>query len=460
MAPAGMPPFTLERRQAGDPSMATPDMDINRMSVRQLKAELNARDVDISFCRHRSELLVLLRKARTAGPWDNGSFARRESDNSYCWVELVEDGQAFCHWSEGSKSFAPLNELTPIQASEMPSPPRFEGTFEAARAEAHSKGKLLVVAVVTGRGKPHKDEAMHYMALASEEVKSMMSENAIFWRGKPTELRETQLRQLVPIDMLPALATAIPLASDAMSVIMSVPGLLSRAQALDTMLEGMEALDQHRQVVQNRQNNEDVRLRQAQDAEYAEGLAHDQAADAARVAGAPGAGGSQQVHASGVMAPVEEAPAPAAPAQAPAPAAPAAPAAEEAAADSQGQGESAAGGEREFVGEVRARLAEEFLAEGANPSKPDPVRLVLKLPTGERVERTFSEQDQLLRVRRWAEACPLLPEAENRPLRIPLQFELATAFPRRLFTRQEWHCSLRDLGLAPSAALLLVEEES
>jgi len=85
---------------------------------------------------------------------------------------------------------------------------------------------------------------------------------------------------------------------------------------------------------------------------------------------------------------------------------------------------------------------------------------VLKLPTGERVERTFESQDALARVRRWAQSCPLLPEAEGRQLQIPASFELATAFPRRKFVASELNCTLRELGLAPSAALLLIEEET
>ncbi|CAE7297329.1 unnamed protein product [Symbiodinium necroappetens] len=250
----------------------TASIDVTRMSVRQLKAELAARDVDISHCRDRSELLVLLRKARTAGPWDSGSFARRKTDNTYFWVELVDGMTAVCHYGEGTTGIVNVNELEPISAHELPCPDRFPGSFEAARAEAFLKSKLLVVAIVSGRGKPVREEAMQYMALASQEVLVMLGENAVFWRGKPTELKDTQLRQLAPVDMLPSLAIAVPLAADAMTVILAIPGAISRSLpgqpslhsvllclASSAELYSSTALA----VMLARQNDEDVQLRQA-----------------------------------------------------------------------------------------------------------------------------------------------------------------------------------------------------
>lgn len=460
-------------RQAPDLGIATADIDVNRMSVRQLKAELAARDVDISHCRDRSELLVLLRKARTAGPWDNGSFARRTADNAHCWVELIDDQQAICHQGDGTTIIIDVGELEPISAAEFPCPTRFEGSFQAARAEAHQKGKLLIVAIVSGRGKPPRDEAMQYMALASDEVRIMISENAIFWRGRPGDLKDTQLRQLAPVEMLPSLAVAVPLASDAMTVIIAVPGMITRDQILDCVLEGMEAMEAHRQVLLARQGSEDVQIRQEQDVEYAEALAADQAADAARVVGAAGPASAA---AAGVAAAAAEAaaadaaalgfgagragdfarimppsgvafgaaPVPAAPAPSPAPSLERPPAAVPSAAE-----------------EAKRALAEEFLQEDIrSPAKTDPVRLVLKLPTGEQVKRTFAAQDVLSRVYQWATSCPFLPEAEGRQLHIPESFELATAFPRRSFTASDYNSTLRELGLVPSAALLLVGSDA
>ncbi|CAE7404675.1 unnamed protein product [Symbiodinium sp. CCMP2456] len=313
---------------------------------------------------------------------------------------------AVCHYGEGTTGIVNVNELEPISAHELPCPDRFPGSFEAARAEAFLKSKLLVVAIVSGRadasagfglfrprarGKPVREEAMQYMALASQEVRVMLGENAVFWRGKPTELKDTQFRQLAPVDMLPSLAISVPLAADAMTVILAIPGAISRplrmftvegtfnrqleqaeirsqplAETLDSILEGLEAMEVHRQVMLARQNDEDVQLRQAQDQEYAEGLARDQAAAANAAAAA--------------AVPQQEAVRPA-PVQ---------------------QGSEPVRQVADPADEARRALAEEFLREGPSPTKADPVRLVLKLPTGERVERTFESQDPLARVRRWA----------------------------------------------------------
>ena len=85
-----------------------------------------------------------------------------------------------------------------------------------------------------------------------------------------------------------------------------------------------------------------------------------------------------------------------------------------------------------------------------------PARLVLRLPGGERVERTFGAEEQFLRVRTWAGCCPLLPEANKRDIQIPTQFELTMAFPRHVFSSADDDKTLDELGLVPSAALLLI----
>eukprot|EP00913_Durusdinium_trenchii_P010967 g10293.t1 len=387
---------------AADDTIPTAHIEVTRMSVRQLKAELAARDVEISHCRDRSELLTLLRKARTAGPWDSGSFAQRR-DHGYCWVELVDGRQAYCHFGDASTGILDIDTLEPVSAqerdganetgsvrerpgSEVPSPTRFEGGFEAARAEAFRSSKLLVVSVVSGRGKPVKEEAMQYMALAAEEVRTVLRENAVFWRGRPSDLRDTQLRQLAPVDMLPSLAIAVTLAADAMT----------EPHAAQSM----------------------------------KGMGRPAAPD---VPGGTGGVGT----APAVLPRPETRPPP--------------------------------------MDDAQRRMAEDFLAAAPSGALTDPVRLVLKLPSGERVERSFEGSETLARVRHWATCCPWLPEAEGRRLQmlfcklgrelgeahvIPSTFQLAIAFPRCRFVAAELERSLRELGLAPSAALLLIEEEA
>ncbi|CAK9063625.1 Hypothetical protein (Fragment) [Durusdinium trenchii] len=306
--------------------------------------------------------------ARTAGPWDSGSFAQRR-DHGYCWVELVDGRQAYCHFGDGATGILDIDTLEPVSAQEVPSPTRFEGGFEAARAEAFRSSKLLVVSVVSGRGKPVKEEAMQYMALAAEEVRTVLRENAVFWRGRPSDLRDTQLRQLAPVDMLPSLAIAVTLAADAMTEPHAAQSMKGRPAAPD-------------------------------------------------VPGGTGGVGT----APAVLPRPETRPPP--------------------------------------MDDAQRRMAEDFLAAAPSGALTDPVRLVLKLPSGERVERSFEGSETLARVRHWATCCPWLPEAEGRRLQIPSTFQLAIAFPRCRFVAAELERSLRELGLAPSAALLLIEEEA
>lgn len=268
---------------------------------------------------------------------------------------------------------------------------------------------------------------MQYMALAAEEVRTVLRENAVFWRGRPSDLRDTQLRQLAPVDMLPSLAIAVTLAADAMTVILAVPGAVSRAQTLESILEGLEAMEVHRQVMQARRNDEDAQLRQQQDQEYADALARDQERARLDAPGRPAApdvpGGTGGVGAAPAVLPRPETRPPP-------------------------------------MDDAQRRMAEDFLAAAPSGALTDPVRLVLKLPSGERVERSFEGSETLARVRHWATCCPWLPEAEGRRLQIPSTFQLAIAFPRCRFVAAELERSLRELGLAPSAALLLIEEEA
>lgn len=104
-------------------------------------------------------------------------------------MEIVDGRQAYCHLGDGVTGILHTDELEPVTSHELPGPERHLGSFDAARAEAFRASKLLVVAVVSGRGKPAKEEAMQYMTLASEEVRTVLKENAVFWRGRPAAPR-------------------------------------------------------------------------------------------------------------------------------------------------------------------------------------------------------------------------------------------------------------------------------
>merc|ERR1712056_18666 len=64
--------------------------------------------------------------------------------------------------------------------------------------------------------------------------------------------------------------------------------------------------------------------------------------------------------------------------------------------------------EAERLAKNRKLLADEFVAEGVPAPGDSTARLALKLPTGERVERSFASQEKLGKIYKWVEACPLL----------------------------------------------------
>jgi len=114
--------------------------------------------------------------------------------------------------------------------------------------------------------------------------------------------------------------------------------------------------------------------------------------------------------------------------------------------------------EQEQQEELRRQYADEFLSAPAPVGKVS--RILLRLPTGERLERTFSADAPLSRVYAWATCCALLPEARGRALSVPTQFEFATSFPAQKFGVDKAEMTLSELGLSPSATLLLVDKNA
>lgn len=135
---------------------------------------------------------------------------------------------------------------------------------------------------------------------------------------------------------------------------------------------------------------------------------------------------------------------------------------EKAAVEPQREQADARSVEEEHSRKQRCALLDEFLLEQTPPECIQRARLMLRLPAGQRVQRTFSVEDNFAKVRRWAECCPWLPEGSGRSheLCIPAEFDLALAFPMHRFGADEDEMSLKALGLAPSAALLLIDRNA
>eukprot|EP00435_Cladocopium_sp_Y103_P037500 s2711_g9.t3 len=182
------------------------------------------------------------------------------------------------------------------------------------------------------------------MSTVLQLVQDAFSAEAIFWRGRPAELKDTQLRQLAPMDAGPP-SQGEPV----FRVILAVPGAVTRTQTLESILEGLEAMEVHRQLMQARRNDED---------EYADALARDQAAAARALAAQQAAPPPAPMSPQPTVQRLET---------------------------------------RPPADERHLAAAEQFLSEAPSfanaEGRDDAVRLVLKLPSGERVERTFNAQD-------------------------------------------------------------------
>lgn len=427
----------LEEAQRKAPAAAPSSPSVASMSVADLKAHLSALSIDFSHCAEKAELRRLLEDAlahdsdaSTASgashSLSDGGFAVHEPDGRRCWVEFVDGDDALCLWEDGSDAILPASSLRASQ--ELTGPRQFRGSFEDARAAAFRDGKLLVAAICAGAAQS-KAERMMLLTLASEQVRSLVDENAIFWRGTALELREHHFQQLAP-EGAPSLAMVLPLAVDAMRVLSHSQGI-GHEVVVAEFVQALEEADEHRKAREARLLSDAALLRMEQDEEFAASLAADQ--QAALLASSSNESGSDGEAA----------------AEAPAAAAPAASAGE--AADESSHAEA------EQLAKRRRRLLDEFEDDQTPPEGSAAARLSLRLPSGQRVQRTFAASDSLSKVRRWVQCCPWLPEAAGQELVVPESFELALAFPRRQLGSEEDERTLADLGLVPNAALLLVD---
>lgn len=119
--------------------------------------------------------------------------------------------------------------------------------------------------------------------------------------------------------------------------------------------------------------------------------------------------------------------------------------------------EAAAASKKEALKEARQKAAAQLLVEQASP--PDHVcKIVLRLPTGRRVERKFDADDKLAVVYEWADCCGELSGLQGgESFDVPSKYHLATTYPRTALTDQAR--SLRELQLLPNALLALNPED-
>lgn len=412
---------------AAECTKASMDLEpLEAMSIKQLKVGLEARGVDFSHCNEKQELIQLLRGAltkernhlqnqRRTQDLARAGFAIHSASGARCWIEgIINETELLCHWDDGTLSKQACTSLDPVLDDAVPRPITFEGSFEEARAVAFHSGKILVAHVRYAQ--PCKANRLFELALYSDEVRSLLDGNAVFWSGCGNELKTSHAYMLTPGGS-PSLAMVLPLATDAMRVLSSMP-LADKDAFVNNFLNALESLHEHQAAAEARLISESALLRQEQDEEFLAALAVDQAADI-----------EKQKNSDQADAVVVET-----------------------------QNEACeAMEEQQQSNALRHRLADRFKA------LPSPVgltsRIMIRLPTGERVERTFSADTPLSCVYDWATCCNLLPEGCGRTFSLPRCFEFRLSFPQRRLGRDQGEMTLADLGLVPNAALLVVDAE-
>merc|ERR1712217_900383 len=195
----------------------------------------------------------------------------------------------------------------------------------------------------------------------------------------------------------------------------------------EKFMEALETYENHKDAEQARLVCESELLRQEQDEEYMASLAIDQQLTAQMQQAPSNQTASQELSQVGSG---------------------------EAEEGSKRAGEAS---EEEQLVKVRKLLADEFSSTIPTPMpKDDTAKLLLKFPNGVRVERTFRAEETFAQVRLWAACCQYLPEARERDLQVPAEFNITMAFPPRTFAPEEDTKNLKELGLAPNAALLII----
>lgn len=397
------------------------------MTIQQLKAGLRARGVDFSNCHEKQELVELLTSAlheersrfqhqQHAQALASAGFAIHSANGAGCWIEGVTNNtELICHWDDGTMSKLGCASLDPVIKDGMPRPLTFDGTFEDAREEAFHTGKILIAHIRSTQR--CKSDCLFELVLSSQEVRSLFDGNAIFWSGCVRSLKATHADMLT-LDGSASLAMILPLAKDAMRVLSVVP-LANKDAFVNYFLDSLEALREHLATVEARLVSENALLRQEQDEEFLAALAVDQAVETEKQKS---------------LVPVD------------------------AGAPDWTESEDLVVEEQQKFDALRRQLAEKF------ETLPTPVgltsRIMIRLPAGERVERAFSADTPLSCVYDWAKCCDLLPEGCGRSLSIPSNFEFRSSFPQRRFTRDQGEVTLADLGLVPSAALLIIDNDA
>lgn len=339
-----------------------------------------------------------------------------------------------------------------------PTPPFSKESFGDTVKSCLAESKLLLVWL-------HQDESPATEVLCRDILQNPMifrnfRTSFKIWAGDVCRFEPGQIARLVGATIFPTLCVLQPLRNGYDQAFCIEWPLGSFAQPLfrispvsrGELLNADEAIAAISTAAQDHQDrtsardeqqqrralqNEEARLlREAQDREFEESLLADQVAEVNRMQSAESGAEPQAATAS------DAAPSSAAEvssAQAPEAAAPVVDAAAQAA-----EAEEAEEARRQARGAEILALPEPSAAAGEVLAK-----LMIKFPSGERMQRVFRADQTLSEVYEWAHCCRKSSE--------PRQFEICTTFPTKSLVEKE--ATLLSLGLTPNAALMMKKIE-
>lgn len=346
-----------------------------------------------------------------------------------------------------------------------PTPPFSKESFGDTVKGCLAEGKLLLVWL-------HQDESPATEVLCRDVLQNPIifrnfRKSFRIWAGDVCRFEPGQIARLVGATLFPTLCVLQPLrngydqafclewplGSFAQPLFRISPvsrGELLNADeaiaALSTAAQDLQDRTAAREEQQQRrasQVSEARMLREAQDREFEESLLADQVAQVSRMEGAAAGAEPQVATVSEVVPPTAEAPSAQAPADSSASTtsqAAASGAAEAAAAAAESEAEEA---------QRQARGAEILATAEADPASSATAKLMVKFPSGERMQRVFRAEALLSEVYEWAHCCRKSPE--------PRFFEICTTFPTKCLVDKE--ATLLSLGLTPNAALMMKKIE-
>eukprot|EP00929_Paragymnodinium_shiwhaense_P096364 TRINITY_DN5793_c0_g1_i1.p1 TRINITY_DN5793_c0_g1~~TRINITY_DN5793_c0_g1_i1.p1 ORF type:complete len:526 (+),score=150.92 TRINITY_DN5793_c0_g1_i1:117-1580(+) len=327
-----------------------------------------------------------------------------------------------------------------------------EAYHDAVKTALDDK-KLIVIWFFQDEGAA--TESLCKEVLQSPLVLRLMRRSFVLWAGDVSRFEPAQMARLLNVAVFPSLVVLQPLRSgfEAGGFVFEWPlgsfaqpvyrlspdqagGSISADHAIAVLTSCAEDHFDGTQMVQeeaerrSRRLAEERQLREAQDREFEESLLMDQIAAVSKQEDAAATGAS----AAGAGVDPE--------AQRRAEEAAAAKEAAEQAAKAAAEAEAAEAAKEEKRKERGKAILEQ--AEPA-PNGKSTGKLVLKLPSGERLQRVFLATQRLDEVYDWADCCRSSPT--------PSKFELCTSFPTKALTdRSE---TLEAAGLCPSAALVM-----